>query len=209
MGETKVKKGINPVVKFFREHENIRQIVVFTLCSLVCFAIEYISFTIIELCVTGYDQPFNGTIFKYEQTRSFIAFLVSNVLAQTSTFILNRKKTFKATNNVVISGIMFAAMMVGIIVLNTWLGGIIQTAAEKSLISNNPSMNAETVTFIAGLAGKLTGSLLSFVVSFLGNKFLVMRNWKVASYKAAIYNAEYIFEERAALLGEESACAED
>ena len=209
MGETKVKKGINPVVKFFREHENIRQIVVFTLCSLVCFAIEYISFTIIELCVTGYDQPFNGTIFKYDQTRSFIAFLVSNVLAQTTTFILNRKKTFKATNNVVISGIMFAAMMVGIIVLNTWLGGIIQTAAEKSLISNNPSMDAETVTFIAGLAGKLTGSLLSFVVSFLGNKFLVMRNWKVASYKAAIYNAEYIFEERVALLGEESACAED
>ena len=191
MGETKVKKGINPVVKFFREHENIRQIVVFTLCSLVCFAIEYISFTIIELCVTGYDQPFNGTIFKYKQTRSFIAFLVSNVLAQTSTFILNRKKTFKATNNVVISGIMFAAMMVGIIVLNTWLGGIIQTAAEKSLISNNPSMDAKTVTFIAGLAGKLTGSLLSFVVSFLGNKFLVMRNWKVASYKAAIYEAEY------------------
>ena len=104
---------------------------------------------------------------------------------------------------------MFAAMMVGIIVLNTWLGGIIQTAAEKSLISNNPSMDAETVTFIAGLAGKLTGSLLSFVVSFLGNKFLVMRNWKVASYKAAIYNAEYIFEERVALLGEESACAEE
>lgn len=209
MGDTNVKKGINPVVRFFREHENIRQIVVFTLCSLVCFAIEYISYTIIELCVTGYDQPFNGTIFKYDHTRSFIAFLVSNVLAQTSTFILNRKKTFKATNNVVVSGIMFAAMMVGIIVLNTWLGGIIQTAAEKSLVAGNPAMDAETVSFIGGLAGKLTGSLVAFVVSFLGNKFLVMRNWKVASYKAAIYNAEYVFEDRTALLGGESACAED
>lgn len=209
MGETQAKKGINPVVKFFREHENIRQIVVFTLCSLVCFAIEYISFTIIELCVTGYDQPFNGTIFKYDHTRSFIAFLVSNVLAQTSTFILNRKKTFKATNNVVISGIMFAAMMVGIIVLNTWLGGIIQTAAEKSLLTNNPAMDGETVSFVGGLAGKLTGSLVSFVVSFLGNKFLVMRNWKVASYKAAMYNAEYVFEDRVALLGEESVCTEE
>ena len=209
MGETNAKNGINPVKKFFMEHENIRQIVVFMLCSLVCFAIEYISFTIIELCVKGYDQPFNGTIFKYDHTRSFIAFLVSNVLAQTSTFVLNRKKTFKATNNVVISGIMFAAMMVGIIVLNTWLGGIIQKAAERSLVAGNPSMDAETVSFIGGLAGKLTGSLVAFVVSFLGNKFLVMRNWKVSSYKAAIFDAEYVPEDRDLLCGAESACTEE
>lgn len=208
MGANQVKTAINPVKKFFLEHENIRQIVIFTLCSLVCFAIEYISFTIIELCVTGYDEPFNGTIFKYDHTRSFIAFLVSNVLAQTSTFVLNRKKTFKSTNNVVISGIMFAAMMVGIIVLNTWLGGVIQKAAESSLLANNPDMDAETVSFVGGLAGKLTGSLVAFVVSFLGNKFLVMRNWKVASYKAAIYNAEYLFEDRTAA-AEGIACTEE
>ena len=117
-----------------------------------------------------------------------MAFLVSNVLAQTATFVLNRKKTFKATNNVLISGIMFAIMMIGIILLNTYLGGVITSAAQRTF---EPSMGAKTAEIVAGYCGKLTGSLLSFVISFLGNKFLVMRNWKVASYKAAIYEAEY------------------
>lgn len=184
----KVKRDINPVKKFFMEHENIRQIVVFTLCSLVCFAIEYISFTVIELCIKGLDQPVDWIVFEYDHARTFVAFLVSNVLAQTATFILNRKKTFKATNNVLISGIMFAIMMVGIILLNTYLGGVITSAAQRTF---EPSMGAKTAEIVAGYCGKLTGSLLSFVISFLGNKFLVMRNWKVASYKAAIYEAEY------------------
>ena len=72
--------------------------------------------------------------------------------------------------------------------LNTYLGGVITTAAQRTF---EPSMGAKTAEIVAGYCGKLTGSLLSFVISFLGNKFLVMRNWKVASYKAAIYEAEY------------------
>ena len=124
----KVKRDINPVKKFFMEHENIRQIVVFTLCSLVCFAIEYISFTVIELCIKGLDQPVDWIVFEYDHARTFVAFLVSNVLAQTATFVLNRKKTFKANNNVVFSAIMYVITVVALIIFTTWLAGVLAPA---------------------------------------------------------------------------------
>ncbi len=193
MGENKKEQILAKVKRFFIEHESIRQLVVFTLCSLVCFVVEYATYSIIELCLTGQDAPFSWFIFQYDATRSFIAFLVSNILAQAMTFILNRKKTFKSTNNVLIASIMFAIMVIGIILLNTWLGGVVQSAAEKSFLSLG--MEDSVANYVAGLAGKLTGSVASFVISFLGSKFLIMRNWKVASYKAAIYNAEYVRED--------------
>lgn len=173
---------------FFEAHENIRQIIVYTLVSLICFAIEYISFTLIELCIKDYDEPFKWFLFSYDHTRTFIAFLVSNILAQTATFVLNRKKTFKATNNVVVSGIMFAIIMICIILLNTYLGGIITRASANSMIANGT--DAAVAETVGGYAGKLVGSFTAFVLSFLGNKFLVMRNWgKSANLQAS----EYVF----------------
>lgn len=176
MGEEKANNNFLAKLKaFFAAHENIRQIIVYTLVSLVCFAIEYISFTVIELCIKSYEEPFEWFLFSYDHTRTFIAFLVSNILAQTTTFVLNRKKTFKATNNVVVSGIMFAIIMICIILLNTYLGGIITRASANNMIANGTDPGvAETV---GGYAGKLVGSFTAFVLSFLGNKFLVMRNW--------------------------------
>ncbi|MDE5618684.1 MAG: GtrA family protein [Clostridia bacterium] len=178
--EAKVKGAKFAKVKdFFEAHENIRQIVLFTLFSLICFAIEYISFAILAACLKNYNQPFDWFLFHYSTSGggagSFIAFLVSNILAQAATFVLNRKKTFKATNNVVISGIMFAIVVIAIIVLNTYLGGVIGSAASKSMINSGAS--AETAKTVSEYAGKLVGSFVAWVLSFLGNKFLVMRNW--------------------------------
>lgn len=179
-GEKKRKSNIVSTVRdFFAAHENIRQIVVFTLVSLICFAIEYVSFTVLVLCLRGYNEHFQWFLFEYTSqaggTGAFIAFLVSNVLAQLSTFVLNRKKTFRATNNVIVSGIMFALMMIAIILLNTYLGGVIGNSVSRSLEGSGKS--PESIETLAAYAGKLTGSLVAFVLSFLGNKFLVMRNW--------------------------------
>ncbi|MDE6551169.1 MAG: ribosomal protein L7/L12 [Clostridia bacterium] len=181
MEEQVKEKGekLKKVKQFFATHENIRQIVLFTLFSLICFAIEYISFTVLQLCLKSYNEPLDWFLFHYSQSGggkgAFVAFLVSNILAQAATFVLNRKKTFKATNNVVISGIMFAIVIIAIIILNTYLGGVIGDAASKSMINSGTS--AETAEVVSGYAGKLVGSGVAWVLSFLGNKFLVMRNW--------------------------------
>lgn len=167
----KVNRFFGKIKDFLKAHEDIRQLVMFTLFSLVCFAIEYISFIILELTLARSDEPFKWFIFSYESGGSgeFIAFLVSNVLAQIATFFLNRKKTFHADNNIVYAGTMYAVMVCGIILLNTWLGGVVSDAVVKG--SALPQS-------VAGLVGKLVGSVLSFVISFLMSKFVIMRKAK-------------------------------
>ena len=167
--------GLKKISDYLNAHENLRQMVFFLLFSFVCFAIEYLTYTILALCLKTVNTPINWFVFKYDTAGgglgAFIAFLISNVIAQICTFVLNRKKTFNATNNVVISGIMYAVIVILIIILNTYLGGVITDAIARSS-DNNPAM----VTF-GGYVGKFVGSFMSFVINFLGCKFLVMRDW--------------------------------
>lgn len=187
-GEKAPNKFVTAFKRFWtwlKAHENIRQMVFFIGFSLICFAIEYITFAILSACLKKVNDPFDWFLFHYATPAGgvggFVAFLVSNIIAQICTFVLNRKKTFNATNNIVISGIMYAILVVIIILLNTWLGGIITEAIADTKPNN------DTIATIGGYVGKFTGSFLSFVINFVGCKFLVMRNWgsKKASEKAA------------------------
>lgn len=167
--------GLKKFADYLNAHENLRQMLFFLMFSLLCFAIEYLTYTILSLCLKSVNSPVDWFVFKYKTEAgglgAFIAFLISNVIAQICTFVLNRKKTFNATNNVVVSGILYAVIVIIIIILNTYLGGVISDAIAKAS-DNNPAM----VTF-GGYVGKFVGSFLSFVINFLGCKFLVMRNW--------------------------------
>ena len=166
-----MKNLIAKLKDFLKTHENIRQLVMFTLFSLICFAIEYISFLILKLCIKT-PGDFKWFIFEYSDSAggkgAFIAFLVSNILAQIATFVLNRKKTFNATNNIIYAASMYAIMVIGIILLNTWLGGVIAKACVEGT-----GMSDDW----GGLIGKFVGSFLSFVINFLMSKFVIMRSF--------------------------------
>ena len=81
---------------------------------------------------------------------------------------------------------MYAILVVIIIVLNTYLGGVITEAFEKAYVGNNGM-----ITF-GGYVGKFAGSFLSFVINFVGCKFLVMRNWGKKNAKAALSDDELL-----------------
>ncbi|MDE6302871.1 MAG: GtrA family protein [Clostridia bacterium] len=183
----KMPAWLKKVSDFLKAHENLRQMVFFIMFSLVCFAIEYITYTILDQCLKGVVSPIDVPELKYHATLGvFIAFLISNIIAQICTFILNRKKTFKATNNVIISGLMYAILVVIIILLNTYLGGVITEAFEKAYVGNNGM-----ITF-GGYVGKFAGSFLSFVINFVGCKFLVMRNWGKKNAKVDLSDDELL-----------------
>lgn len=183
----KMPAGLKKLSDFLKAHENLRQMVFFIMFSLVCFAIEYISYTILDQCLKNVTGHVDIPELKYHATLGvFIAFLISSIIAQICTFILNRKKTFKATNNVVISGIMYAIIAVSIIILNTYVGAVIKEAFEKAYVGNNGM-----ITF-GGYVGKFAGSFLSFVINFVGCKFLVMRNWGKKDAKADLSDDELL-----------------
>ncbi len=163
---------IKKIKAFLSTHEDIAQLVKFTLFSVVAFAVEYATFSLLLFFLKGVSRPVSWFVFFYSESDgglgAMLAFFISNVLAQIVTFILNRKKTFHATNNIVFSAVSYAIMVFGIIILNTWAGGAITTALNKSIDN----------LVICQYIGKLCGSFMAFVISFLGSKFIIMRKVK-------------------------------
>ena len=179
--KAKLPKGLQKLVDKINANENVRQMVVFTLFSFICGGSQLIlTLVLTQLKYAGgvLAEPFKGipvgsfSIFGYETTAEFIGFLVGSITGQVLTFVLNRKKTFNCTNNVVISGIMYTILAVFIIFMQTLLGGAITSACYGAM--PEPS---SFVGLLFNLAGQAVGGIAALVISFLGNKFLVMRNW--------------------------------
>ncbi len=179
--KAKLPKGLQKLVDKINANENVRQMVVFTLFSFICGGSQLIlTLALTQLKYVGgvLAEPFKGipvgnfSIFGYETTAEFIGFLVGSITGQVLTFVLNRKKTFNCTNNVVISGIMYTILAVFIIFMQTLLGGAITSACYGA----NPTPSS-ALGLLFNLAGQAVGGIAALVISFLGNKFLVMRNW--------------------------------
>lgn len=163
---------IAKVKNYLNTHETIFQLIKFAIFSFAAFVVEYVSFTVLMFALKNVNQDAIWWIFKYKSSDggmgAMIAFFISTVLAQIASFVINRKKTFKATNNVVFSACAYAVMVAAIVVLNTWAGAAITTATNK-IIDN---------LIICQYIGKLSGSFFSFVITFVMNKFVIMRSPK-------------------------------
>lgn len=172
------KNKFRYIVDFVKAHENLRQVILFTLFSMCCAAGQMVTQFVLKYSlqnVESLSHSFKWFIFDFtdSNTADFIGFLAGAVVGQVLTFILNRKKTFKSTNNVLISGTMYAIMAVGIILLQTALGGWVTNACQKA----HPVDKSSFLGFVYTLTGMAAGGLTAFVINFLGNKFLIMRNW--------------------------------
>lgn len=172
---------IKKLIEYIKSHEDLRQMVLFFLFSICCAACQTITQFILKYAIGAFNKdPFSWFIFKdYNKEQGlaeFIGFVCGAVVGQVMTFILNRKKTFKATNNVVISGIMYAVIAVGIIILQTYLGGVVTGACKDAAIKNGTDLSG-ILGFLVTVTGMAVGAVAALVLSFLGNKYLVMRNW--------------------------------
>ena len=158
---------------FMTRHGNIWQIVKFTLISLIAFLAEFatmyaLQYGLADVC----GQDFHWFVFNYDASQggqaTFIAMLGSKCIAEIISFTINRKKTFKANNNVVFSAIMYVITVVALIIFSTWLAGPIGNAMGAHNIDEG----------LSSTVSKMVGSIISFVVIFLMDKFVIMRNVK-------------------------------
>lgn len=174
------KKGIKGLIEYIKTHEDLRQMVLFLLFSVCCGLTQFITQFILKYVIGAFNKSeFSWFIFVYNQEKGlaeFIGFICGAVIGQVMTFVLNRKKTFKATNNVVISGTMYAIIAVGIIILQTYLGGVVTSACKNAALANGTSIEG-IYGFLFTFTGMIVGSIAALVLSFLGNKFLIMRDW--------------------------------
>ena len=205
-GKTKKKiklpKGLQTLVDKIKANENLRQMIVFTLFSFICGGSQLIISLVLPMLLKLSDSPvlqavFPGfticsvPLFQYlgkevspgvyaGGVSDFIGFLVGSIVGQVLTFVLNRKKTFNCTNNIVISGIMYAIVAVAIIFAQTLVCGAILNALNNAVPDASDFLSGTVFNLVA----QAVSGILGLVMSFLGNKFLVMRNWGEKKNKA-------------------------
>lgn len=158
--------------QFTQEHEAIWQFIKFSIMSSIAAVTEIVSYLLLNsvLLVSMNAEPFKWWIFNYAGGTSgglgtMIAFLVSTTLAQIVAFITNRKTTFKADNNILMSVLMYTIMVIIIICIQTYLGPILVSKLDSFL--HNPT--------VSGLFGKLILMFMTFLIVFPMSKYVIMR----------------------------------
>lgn len=162
---------------FFARNPNAWQFAKYTIFSVMSGWIEIVIFVLLNyfLPQQGINKPISWFIFVYPTSAgglgALIAFVVSSVVGQALKFITNFKKTFKSTNNMLLSAIGFAVLSIIIVVgLNLYVGGVLNIALCKVI------NNADVAGAIAKIIAQMTGFFLAFPV----NKFILMRTKKTA-----------------------------
>lgn len=174
--KVKLPTFLQKFMDYLNTHEDIRQMVFFLLFSVICGAsqliVTYALSAGLKLEAHLGSTRLDWFVFHYATQAEFIGFLVGSVVGQVLTFVLNRKKTFNVPDYVALRAVMYAIMAVLIIIMQTALGGAVTDACWKA----KPDANG-FLDLLFNLTGQAVAGIAAVIVNFLGNKFLVMRDW--------------------------------
>lgn len=160
---------MNKIKSFMKSHQNIYQLIKFTLISCIAAVVEIGTVNLLGLLLKPYSQPVNWFIFNYTAENgglgTMVAFLVSTSVAQFVSYITNRKATFHADNNQVFALTVYLIMVVFIILFQTWAGPVITIALNKTIPNYALCLNIS----------KFSLMFLTFILVFVMDKFVIMR----------------------------------
>ena len=158
--------------KFTEKYRGVWQFIKFSLVASLAGITETVSFLILSsLLGNRLTDDFDFFVFHYTNANSlnrglFIAFLASAILAEIVSFLINRKATFDANNNFLASALMYAALVVIVISLKTWIVTVL--AAWVATWTEN--------TLLIEWIPKIISMLVAVAIIFPMNKFVIMRH---------------------------------
>ena len=146
------------------------QFIWFIVMSLIAFALQMIiaqfGDDLLALCGVANEGEFIKVGLDPLTLAGFIAYLVANIVAKVISYILNRKKTFAAVNNLAFSFTVYVIMCVALIVAETFIAAPIQ----------NFWIGIGVPESWAGMVTVITYSIPDFLIVFLMEKFVIMNN---------------------------------
>ena len=182
------KKSLKGLIQYIKTHENLRQLVLFTLFSMICGATQMLITLLLPIILkaispdkmnaaAGWIAMGDGKYFfdftdEGQGLGSLLGWLIGSIWGQALTFILNRKKTFNAPDHLVFRAIAYTIMAIIIVFVQTALGKI-----EGVLKAHDPDASS-LVNAIYNLIAQVVAGLAAFTINFLGNKFVIMRKFK-------------------------------
>lgn len=158
--------------KFTQKHETLWQLMKFFVFSLCASVAEVISYAVLKNTLSQrLTEDFDFFVFHYTSKQDlnkglFIAFLASAIIAEIVSFLINRKATFNANNNIVKSAIMYFILVIFVICLKTWMITVL-----------TPVISGVTQSeFLIEWVPKIASMALSFAIIFPLNKFVIMKH---------------------------------
>ncbi|MGN0533876.1 MAG: hypothetical protein ACI4IK_05880 [Eubacterium sp.] len=137
MNESTKKNGMEKAVSFTQKHSEIWKFIKFTftgastsVLELAVFAfLQYVVFkSLNQVPVT--DSPILDFL-GIEYKGYMYSYFISAVIGYAAAYIMNRKLTFKADANPVLSTVLYTIMVVCTIAFNTWFGAYLGTVIQN------------------------------------------------------------------------------
>ena len=157
---------------FTEQHQTVWQFIKFVIVAAGAGVTETVSFLILtQILPARMPQDFDFFVFHYTAANNlnrgyFIAFFASAVLAEIVSFLVNRKTTFKANNNIVLSALMYAVLALAVICLKTWM----VTVLTKWI------SGLTDIQLLIEWIPKAISMLVAMLIIFPMNKFVIMRH---------------------------------
>ncbi len=151
------------------------QFILFLLLSIITTVVDLGTFALFNyvLFVGLKSQPFQWFLFDYSLVNgglgSFLSFLCSFLISQTFNFFIQRKVTFGATNRMVYSAMMYAAMVIGVLFFQLWIPTLMRDPLAHWVGESWADFLVKNVNMT-----------ISFLIQFPMNKWVIMRHKKSA-----------------------------
>lgn len=167
----------NKVIKFVEKHSEIWKFIKFTFTGAstsvlelgVFMFLQYVVFkSLNEVAVTGNAVlSFLGIEYK----GYMYSYAISAIIGYAAAYIMNRKLTFKANANPLLSTIIYAVMVVFTIIFNTWFGAFLGT-----WVKNNGWDNA-----VVEMITKIVVMTVPTIWTYPMNRFVIHRKKKAVN----------------------------
>ena len=162
------------------------QFLLFIVMSLVAFAAQIVIVTwgddLFNMIPAINGQEIDAWIFGVQPLAVFIAFLIGNIVAKVLSYILNRKKTFGAVNNLVFSMTVYTIMCVVLIIVETLIGSPFGQWLAKTLpdgfwnvLGTSQAQELSNPDWSSTIA-MIIYSTADFLIVFLMEKFVIMND---------------------------------
>ncbi|MDO4568678.1 MAG: hypothetical protein Q4B99_06960 [Clostridia bacterium] len=151
-------------------HATLWQFIMFALMGCITTAVDFGVFALLNFAVFTHlrETPFSWWIIDYSIANgglcAFLSFAASFGVSQTFNFFLQRTTTFKANNNVLLSGLLYAVMVVATYFFQLYLPTLLRAPIVAALGAALGDMTVKAIN-----------AFTSMLIQFPINKWVIMR----------------------------------
>lgn len=162
------------LLKFTQRHSELWKFIKFTFTGASTSVLELAVFMFLQYCVfrSLNETPVNDNavmnFIGIEYVGYLYSYAISAIIGYAAAYIMNRKLTFKADANPVLSTIIYAVMVVFTIAFNTWFGAFLGT------LITNKGLNTPLIEMLTKLVVMTVPTIWTYPL----NRFVIHRKRK-------------------------------